>query len=78
VGQHRTGDSQHAEDVDVEDRAGFRIRSLLDRSHQATPCVVDKDIDSAELFDRGVHRAAHLLGLAHVEPDGKQPVAAVG
>lgn len=77
MGEHRPGDGQQAEHVDVEDRANLFVGGLLDAPHQAATGVVDQYVDAAEVRDGRLDRGGDLGRIADVHRDGEQPVLGI-
>ena len=52
-GHHGADDVHHAEHVDVEIGADFRVGKLFDRADKDVACVVHGNVDAAETFGDG-------------------------
>ena len=69
MGQSRLGQQERAADVDVHHQVEFLGGQFLGRFGRDGAGVVDDDVDTAEVFDRRIHRALHVLFFAHVADD---------
>ncbi len=68
--QGRLGQQECAPDVDVHHQVELLGRELLGRFGGDGAGVVDADVDAAEVLDRGVDGALHVLLVAHVADHG--------
>jgi hypothetical protein len=71
VDQVREAEARHADqpvDVRIEDRSLVLLRRLLERiAAESEPCVVDEDVEAAELGGRALHERLAARGIRYVE-----------
>ena len=67
--------SDHPEIVRVEQSANLLVAGLLSRRKQSGAGIVDKNVDPTEVRVRLLNDLLHLLGVGHIEGQGKDSFA---
>jgi hypothetical protein len=68
------GHGHRAEEVGLEQRAQLGVGSLLERTDDTVPGIVDEHVDAAEPLHRSVDGSSHCIGHVDVERDGQHAI----
>jgi hypothetical protein len=73
-GQRRADDIVRADQIGADHRLGLGGGDFLDRTDQPVARIVDQHVDAAGGGHRFGQHGVGLIGVAHIQPEDRQPV----